>query len=99
MPQLKNNQYASLAREEYDEEKDTKSTGVENVREIIGVCHNDEITGVDSDNESTEYGSIGATDELDETALIEEAIAETDLDIAEGTDLLSGTKRTHGTKT
>ena len=35
-------------------------------------------------------GSMGATDKVDEMALIEEAIVETERDIAEGTDLLVG---------
>ena len=47
---------------------------------------------MDSDNESAELGSTGATDEVDEMALIEEAISEAERDIAEGTDLLAGTE-------
>ena len=35
---------------------------------------------------------MGATDEADELALVEEAIAESERDIAEGTDLLAGTE-------
>ena len=41
---------------------------------------------------STESGSTGATDKADELELIEEAIAESEQDIAEGTNLLSGTE-------
>ena len=51
---------------------------------------------MDSDNDSmgvkSESGSTGATDEADEMALIEEAIAEADRDITKGTDLLAGTE-------
>ena len=65
---------------------------MENDGKITGVRHNDKITGVDSDNESTELGSRGATDEADEIALIEEAIAEEERDVAEGTDLIPGTE-------
>ena len=54
--------------------------------------HNDKITGVDSNNESAESGSTGKTDEADELALIEEAIAEAEQDITEATDLLAGTE-------
>ena len=36
--------------------------------------------------------STGKTDEAGELALIEEAIAETERDIAEATDLLAGTE-------
>ena len=43
MPQLKNNQYAALADEEEYEGNDTKTTGVQ---------HNNELIGVDSDNDS-----------------------------------------------
>ena len=53
MPQLNNNQYASMAGNENDEENNTESTGVENDSKITGVRHDDKITGVDSDNEST----------------------------------------------
>ena len=65
---------------------------MDNDREITGVRHDNEITGVDSNNDSAESGSKGATDEVDKLALIEEAIAEADQDIAEGTDLLAGTE-------
>ena len=54
--------------------------------------HDEKITGVDSDNESTELVSTGATDETDELALIEGATSEAERDIAEGTDLLAGTE-------
>ena len=37
-------------------------------------------------------GSTGATDKSDKIPLIEEAIAEAEPDIAEGTELLSGTE-------
>ena len=37
MPKLHDNQYAALAGEEYDEDNDTKSTGMENDGEIKGV--------------------------------------------------------------
>ena len=51
--------------------------------------HDNESTGVDSNNESTgitsESGITGATDKAGEMALIEEAIAETEWGIAEGT--------------
>ena len=47
---------------------------------------------MDSDNESTELGSLGVTDKADELALIEEAISESEQDIVEGTDLLAGTE-------
>ena len=53
MPKLNNNQYVALVGEEDDEDKDTKSTGLENNGEITGVRHDNEITGIDSDNEST----------------------------------------------
>ena len=51
-----------------------------------------EITGVHRDNKSAESGSMGATEEADELALIEEAITESERDIAEATDLLAGTE-------
>ena len=58
--------------------------------------HEDESTGVDSDNDSTEIksesGSMVATDEADKMALIEEAILESERDITEGTELLEGTE-------
>ena len=96
MPKLNNNQYAALVGNEDDEENDTKRTGVENNSEITGGRHVGKITGVDSDNESTgiksESGSMGATNKLDEMAFIEEAIAESERDIAEGNDILSGTE-------
>ena len=82
----------ALAGEEYNEENYTKSTGVENDGKITGVCHNNEITGVDSDNKSRESVNTEATDEAGEMALIEEAIAEAERDIAEGVDLLAGTE-------
>ena len=47
---------------------------------------------MDSNNESAESGSTGATDEAEKLALIEEAIAEAERDIAETTDLLAGTE-------
>ena len=65
---------------------------MDNDGEITGVRHNNEIAGVDSDNESTESVSTGKNDEADELALIEEAIAEAERDIAEATDLLAGTE-------
>ena len=54
--------------------------------------HDGKTTGVDSNNEITESGITGATDKAYGLALIEEAIAEAELDIAEGTDLLAGTE-------
>ena len=54
--------------------------------------HDNEITGVDSENESAELGSIVATYKLDKLELIEEAITEAERDIAEATDLLGGTE-------
>ena len=89
---INNNQYASLAGEEDDEVNDTKSTGVENDGKITGVRHDNKTTGVDSNNNSTELGSAGATEDADEMALIEEAIAESERDITEGTDLLAETE-------
>ena len=80
----------ALAGEEYDEGNDTKSTGVEN--KITGVRHDGETTGVDSDNESTELVRTGATEKVDELELVEDAVAEAELDIAEGADLLAGTE-------
>ena len=65
---------------------------MDNNGEITRVRHDDEITGVDSDNNSAESGSTGATDEPDELELIEEAITEAERDIAEATDLLEGTE-------
>ena len=57
-----------------------------------GVRHNDKITGVDSNNESAELGSIGKDDEADKLELIDEAILEAEQDIVEATDLLAGTE-------
>ena len=69
---------------------------MENNREITGVRHDEEITGVDIDSESmgvkSESGSTGTTNEADEMALIEEAIAEAERGITEGTELLAGTE-------
>ena len=65
---------------------------MDNDGEITGVRHNDQITGVDSDNDSTKLGSTGATEKADEMSLIEEATAESEQDIAEGTDILAGTE-------
>ena len=92
MQQLNNNQYADIAGEEDDEENDTKNTEVENNGKTKGVRHDEKITGVDSENESTELGSTGATKKEYETALIEEVISESDQDISEGTDLITGTE-------
>ena len=84
IPQINNNQYAAMAVEEGNEYNDTESTGVDNDGEITGVQQDKEITGVDSDNESAESGITGATNEAGELALIEEAISESQRDIAEG---------------
>ena len=65
---------------------------MDNDGEIIGVQHNNKITGVDSDNKSAESGSTGKIDKADKLALIEEAITEEERDIAEATDLLAGTE-------
>ena len=69
---------------------------MENDSKTTGVRHDDKITGVGRDNKSTgvksESGSMGATDKAYEMAIIEEAIEESDRDIAEGTDLLAGTE-------
>ena len=92
IPQIYNNQYATLAGEEENKSNDNKSTGVENDGKITGVRHDDKITGVDSDNKSAELGSTGSTYEADELSLVEEAIAEAERDIAEATDLLVGTE-------
>ena len=92
MTQLNNNKYAALAGEEEDGDNDTESTRVDNNGKITGVRHNKKTTGLDSDNENTESGSTGETDKEDELSLIEEAIAESERDIAEGTGLLSGTE-------
>ena len=92
MPQLNNNKYVALAGEEDNEGNNNKSTRVDNGGEITGVQHDNEITGVDSNNESAESGSTGATYEADGLAPIEEAIAEAEQDLEEGTDLLVGTE-------
>ena len=92
VPQINNNQYAALAGEGDNEYNDTKSTGVENNGKITVVRHDDKTTGVGSDNKSTELGITVATDEAYELALVEEAISETEQDIAEGPDLLVGTE-------
>ena len=69
---------------------------MENDDEIIGVRHDKKITGLDSNNESmgvkSESEIMGATEKVDEMARIEEAIAEAERDIAEGTELLAGTE-------
>ena len=69
---------------------------MENDSKTTGMRHDNKSTGVDSDNESigvkSESISRGSTDKADEMALIEEAIAEAERDIAEGTDLLAGTE-------
>ena len=102
IPHINRNQYAALAddedddKNEDDQENNTKSTGVGNNGEITGVQHSNKSTGVDSNIESTgiklESGSTGATDKVDEIALIEEAIAEAERDIVEGTELLAMTE-------
>ena len=57
---------------------------------------NNKRTGLDSNDERTgvkpESGIMGANDEVDEMALIEEAIAEAERDITEGKELLSVTE-------
>ena len=58
--------------------------------EITGVRHDDEITGVDSNNKSAESGSTGKNDKADELELIVEAIAESEQDTGEETDILAG---------
>ena len=65
---------------------------MDNDCKITGVRHDDEITGVYSDNKSAESEITGKTDEADELALIEEAIAEAEQDIAKAIDLLAGTE-------
>ena len=65
---------------------------MENGGEITGVQHDNKITGVYSKNKSTESGSTGETNKVDEMALIEEDIAEAEQDIVEGTDLLTVTE-------
>ena len=90
MLQLNNNQYAALAGQEDNEDNDTESTGVENDGKITGVRHNNKTTGVDRNNNSTELGSTGATEKVDELALIKEAIADAERDIAKGSDILAG---------
>ena len=92
MPQLNNNRYVTLVGDEEDEDNDTKSIGVENDGEITGVRHDNKTTVVDSNNKSTESGNMGENDEAYEMALVEEAIAEVERDIAEGTDLLTVTE-------
>ena len=66
---------------------------MENDGKSTGVCHNNKITGVDSDNDSkgikSVLGSTGATNEADGMTL-EEAIVEAERDIAEGKELLAG---------
>ena len=47
---------------------------------------------MDSNKKSAESGITGATDEADKLALMEEAITESEWDIVEVTDLLSGTE-------
>ena len=91
VPKLNNNKYVLLAGEEDNEDNDTKITRVENDGKITGVCHDEKITGVDIDHESTESEIIGATEKLDEMALVEEAIAEVEQDITEGADLIAAT--------
>ena len=91
-----NNQYGALVDEEENEDNDNKSTGVDNDGEIKGVRHHNEIVGVDSNNESTKSGITGKNDKADELALIEEAIAEAERDIAEATDILAGTATENG---
>ena len=92
IPQINNNQYAALAGEEDNEDNDNESTGVDNDVEITGVRHDNEITGVDSDIKSAGLVSTGSTDEAEELELIEDSIAETERDIAEATDLITGTE-------
>ena len=92
IPQINNHQYAALADEEYNEDNENKSTGVDNDGKITEVRHNDKITGGGIDNKIAESGSTGSTDEAQELALIEEAIAEVERDISEATDLLAGTE-------
>ena len=65
---------------------------MENDSKITGMRHGGKIAGVDSDNKRAESGSTGATDKADKMALIEEAIAEAERDIAEGNDILAGTE-------
>ena len=62
MLQLNNNKYAALEVKDNDEDNETISTGGERDNKFTRVQHDDKTTGVDSDNESTEYGSTGATD-------------------------------------
>ena len=97
---INNNQYAALADDEdaeenkEEQENNTESIGVENNGESTGARHDNGITGMDRNDESTgiksESGSKGATEKVDKMDLIEEAIAEADRDIAEGTELLAG---------
>ena len=48
---------------------------MENDSKITGFFHDEKITEVDSDNESTKLGSTGATEEARNMVLIEEVIA------------------------
>ena len=75
------------AKNEENQENDTKSTGVENKGKSTGVDSNNEITGIKS-----ESGNTGATDKTAEISLIEEAITEAERDIAGGKELLVGTE-------
>ena len=59
IPQINNNQYASIADKEENEDNDNKSTGVDNDGEITGVQQHDKIKGVDSNNKSAELGITG----------------------------------------
>ena len=79
----KQHQYAALAEEEENKGNNNEITGVDNCGKI---------TGLDSNNESAESGNPGSTDEAGKLALIEEAIAEAERDIAEANDLLAGTE-------
>ena len=65
---------------------------MDNNGEITGVRHENEITGVDSDNKSMKSSSTGAIEEADKLALIEDAITEAEQDIVEATALLEGTE-------
>ena len=47
IPQINNNQYASIADKEENEDNDNKSTGVDNDGEITGVRHDNKISGMD----------------------------------------------------
>ena len=80
-----NNQYAPLAENDEDGEDDNKNTWVE-----------DKSTGEDRDNNKStgvKSESTGVTEENDESysmSLIKGAISESERDISEGTELLSG---------